>query len=875
VSMSTVFDNVTIRFWHGGGFKTVGNNDMVYKGGVGRNFVVDPDELCYWDLVEFGRKCGHDNVQGMYYLVPGMSLENGLRKIIGDEEVLQMGEIAVKYRAVEAYLLHSEVEPNLSPCEQPIQINRRKKLTPKKGPHTKLGAKLPSVKFVSTELPEIDTNFLDNYEREDNRAESPLKWSELIGSAGESSEEDDPLYEPEYKKFCEGYEYDDDEEEDDDFEVDDETHTELEDDFSLFDIDLEVELSQEVEKTNYIQPESDESDDELREARDRVKNCNNNILQVALQLHKEACEGKLGDQPQNNQAQSSAITTYQGGGTSDYEGSDEDIDRPTRSEEELEGGNQSEKGELVQADTDFTKFRWKVGQRFANGTEFKDVVSKYAVMQGRDVRDATWLVKKVVNSHTCHRNMNKNRQLKSSWVARKLLEMFKSRPHWPAKEVVETVRRAYRVIVSRNIAYKVKYHAHKMLHGSMKEHYMKVERYIKALELASPETVLQLVVAPQPNKSTPVFNRCFTCFEGVKEGWKAGCRRVICVDAAFLKTFLGGQIMTAVSRDPNDQMFPICWAVVEGENNLSWVWFFTHLQSCLGLGDGSGIAIISDEHQIAKAYNLADFNDAIDELSEMNAEAALAFRRYYLDQLNVDLVARSCSCRKWNMVGIPCCHAIACIYFQNKEAEAFVDDCYKVESYAKAYSDSIPPCEGERYWPRVPCNLDPPPIKAGPGRPRKNRGRPRLQPSTSTPATTATATPIEEPSQIGSSSTPTTTATATPSSAHHTASAQPSQLGRGGRLIVGGQGARSTTLARGPTTSGRGSAAAGSKAVAGNTGGQGRGRGRGKGRGRNQSPIGIGVLFGADGTPQVPRTRGRPKSTTNSSQTSTLDHQQL
>ncbi|KAL2942915.1 Biosynthetic peptidoglycan transglycosylase [Bienertia sinuspersici] len=534
---------------------------MVYKGGVGRNFFVDPDELCYWDLVEFGRKCGHDNVQGMYYLVPGMSLENDLRKIIGDEEVLQMDEIAVKYRAVEVYLLHSEVGPNLSPCEQPIQsivsnpiqteigaknltqntenivenppskVNRRKKLTPKKGPHTKLvtpprkslrlqkdastsskealiipalninytslkyasptstytnspslqnlsdpptllnplnptfiekekqtafpskapskidippdlsqkGAKLPSVKFVSTELPEIDTNFLNNYEWEDNRAESPLKWSELIGSAGESSEEDDPLYEPEYKKFCEGYEYDDDEEEDDDFEVDDETLTELEDDFSLPDIDLEVEPSQEVEQTDYIQPESDESDDELREARDRVKNCNNSILQVALQLHKEACERNLGDQPQNNQAQSSAITTYQGGGTSDYEGSDEDIDRPTRSEEELEGGNQSEKGELVQADTDFTKFRWKVGQRFTKGTEFKDAVTKYAVMQGRDVRyvisnkdkqrlgvkcvggcpfylycsihsrDATWLVKKVVNSHTCHRNMNKNR----------------------------------------------------------------------------------------------------------------------------------------------------------------------------------------------------------------------------------------------------------------------------------------------------------------------------------------------------------------------------------------------------------------------------------------------------------------------------------
>ena len=32
--------------------------------------------------------------------------------------------------------------------------------------------------------------------------------------------------------------------------------------------------------------------------------------------------------------------------------------------------------------------------------------------------------------------------------------------------------------------------------------------------------------------------------------------------------------------------------------------------------------------KIAKCYNLADYNEALDELSEMNAEAALAFKRY-------------------------------------------------------------------------------------------------------------------------------------------------------------------------------------------------------------------------------------------------------
>ena len=40
------------------------------------------------------------------------------------------------------------------------------------------------------------------------------------------------------------------------------------------------------------------------------------------------------------------------------------------------------------------------------------------------------------------------------------------------------------------------------------------------------------------------------------------------------KTFLGGQLLAAVGRDDNDQMYPVAWTVVEAENIDSWVWFF-------------------------------------------------------------------------------------------------------------------------------------------------------------------------------------------------------------------------------------------------------------------------------------------------------------
>ena len=38
------------------------------------------------------------------------------------------------------------------------------------------------------------------------------------------------------------------------------------------------------------------------------------------------------------------------------------------------------------------------------------------------------------------------------------------------------------MIIKKTLAYKVKYYAHKMLHGSMQEHYNKLGRYLEALK---------------------------------------------------------------------------------------------------------------------------------------------------------------------------------------------------------------------------------------------------------------------------------------------------------------------------------------------------------------------------------------------------------
>ena len=97
------------------------------------------------------------------------------------------------------------------------------------------------------------------------------------------------------------------------------------------------------------------------------------------------------------------------------------------------------------------------------------------------------------------------------------MEVFKARPHWPASEIIETVRRAYRVLIKKDMAYKVKYWAHKKLHGSMTEHYHKLGRYLEALRQSSSLSVLKLEHDLSKSVVPPVFHRFFICFDGLKQ----------------------------------------------------------------------------------------------------------------------------------------------------------------------------------------------------------------------------------------------------------------------------------------------------------------------------------------------------------------------
>ena len=103
----------------------------------------------------------------------------------------------------------------------------------------------------------------------------------------------------------------------------------------------------------------------------------------------------------------------------------------------------------------------------------------------------------------------------------------------------------------------------------MNDHYHLLPAYVAELKKVNRNSTVELVLDRDSPNNSIRFKRLYICFESVARGFLEGCRHVIGLDGCFLKTETKGQLLSVVGKDGNNQMYPIAWAVVEGENQAS------------------------------------------------------------------------------------------------------------------------------------------------------------------------------------------------------------------------------------------------------------------------------------------------------------------
>lgn len=84
----------------------------------------------------------------------------------------------------------------------------------------------------------------------------------------------------------------------------------------------------------------------------------------------------------------------------------------------------------------------------------------------------------------------------------------------------------------------------------------------------------------------------------------------------------------------------------------------------------------------------------------------------------------SCTCREYDVSGIPCCHIICAMWAEYKETklpETVISEWYSVEKWKLCYSSLLFPVNGMELWEtHSDVVVMPPPHRIMPGRPKNN-----------------------------------------------------------------------------------------------------------------------------------------------------------
>lgn len=200
------------------------------------------------------------------------------------------------------------------------------------------------------------------------------------------------------------------------------------------------------------------------------------------------------------------------------------------------------------------------------------------------------------DEHHCAQN-RENKLVTAKVIAQRYEHFIVANPMWKIESMKATVLQDMFADVSTSKCKHAKKIVMDKLKAGMKNEYTRVFDYQLELLRSNPGSTVAVCLDPT-NKVQNVFQSFYVCSNALKLGFKAGCRKVIGLDGCFFKGAVKGELLCAIARDANNQMYPVAWAVVEQETKDSWKWFVGLLIKDLDINNnGAGWVFISDQQK--------------------------------------------------------------------------------------------------------------------------------------------------------------------------------------------------------------------------------------------------------------------------------------
>ncbi|KAL4323133.1 hypothetical protein GQ457_11G020900 [Hibiscus cannabinus] len=626
-----------LRYFHGGIFKT--SPKFEYENGMMERFQVDPDKLCLWDILDNVKLLGYGHHPFVYYRVPTEEFNcDGLVLIHNDDTVRQVINLLIKKGSVDIYVDHKidtgEGCPKINEMvegSKGIMLEDAKEHSDsEKGVDVgggELGADVDALEAAGEDLravieelhadceevmvvvnegisPGADEGFLPVT----GEGFGPNAAQRLETNGGERFETNVAQGSLLLKDVREDLRIEVDEESTNELNEDDDHHCFLYDVELLYDLDDEV-LSI---RTKLIDKEKKRTCSESNKVGLYVSNdnsdeeCGQDIEVEDYALEQYEVKGRDGKVEGH---ESDYLDSSDPG---EYGDSDD-------SAEEICGTYSGKKTLGPRYDIKCAIPTWEVGMRFEDNIQFKEAVKKYSVANGvklkfvknepkrtrvhcretcpwklyasYDTRYDCYVVKTYNSEHMCFRN-NKSTMLSCKMIQKHFRDIILMNPKMKVatlKEMCQTELGAY---ATYDMCRRARKAILKEMQGSYVEEFANLWGYAAELLRSNPGSTVSIQV-DRENGGTR-FHRMYICLGALKEGLKSGCRPFIGIDGCFLKSVSKGVLLVVVGRDGNNQMFPVAWAIVEGEGKESWRWFLQKLTVDLNYPHGEGLTLMSD-----------------------------------------------------------------------------------------------------------------------------------------------------------------------------------------------------------------------------------------------------------------------------------------
>nr|XP_016513637.1 PREDICTED: uncharacterized protein LOC107830547 [Nicotiana tabacum] len=214
-------------------------------------------------------------------------------------------------------------------------------------------------------------------------------------------------------------------------------------------------------------------------------------------------------------------------------------------------------------------------------------------MRAFRVKDSTlFKIVKIEKNYDCSVNTMKADQrhatskLISGYIIDNLRDpRFKVTPAF----VIAEMQKLHRLDIGYHKAWHAIQHASALIRGTPEENYELLSSYLYMMRSKNPGTYTNIKIDDNNR-----FLYMFYAYGLSIAGWNH-CRPVIDVDATFLKSKYRGVLMISVSKDVNNQIFPLAFGIAESENNNSYEWYFSELRNAIGSRDN--LIFLSGRHQ--------------------------------------------------------------------------------------------------------------------------------------------------------------------------------------------------------------------------------------------------------------------------------------